>query len=252
MAAFLDVCRYIPTAGGTSDWTFAAAVTGYQSPTAAGVSNGTLYKYRAESGDLTQWEMGEGAYNTATGVLARTTVLFNNLGTTAKVSFNSVPQVAIVALAEDMVPQTRGQLPGAISNTNASAGNVGEYIESVVGSGAPVTLTTGTQTNITSISLTAGDWDTSAIFYALPAATTSITRYVASISGTSATIASSPGQFSDFTQAGTVSGGTTFNNAIPSYRWSLAGTTTIFLVALVNFSVSTCSGYGLLRARRVR
>ena len=103
MAAWLDVCRYIPTAGSTTDWTFAAAVTGYQSPTAAGVVNGRLYKYRAESGDLTQWEVGEGAYNTGTGVLARTTVLFNNLGTTAKVNFTSVPQVAVVGLKEDLI-----------------------------------------------------------------------------------------------------------------------------------------------------
>src|SRR5258706_12712474 len=102
MASYLDVCRFNPTAGGTTDWTFSSAVTGYQSPAAAGVVNGTLYKYRAESSDLSQWELGEGAYTTGTGVLARTTVLFNNLGTTAKINFTAVPQVAIVALKEDL------------------------------------------------------------------------------------------------------------------------------------------------------
>ncbi|OAF05463.1 hypothetical protein AYJ54_00730 [Bradyrhizobium centrolobii] len=103
MAAFLDVCRFTPTAGGTTDWTYSSAVTGYQSPAVAGVVNGRLYKYRAESSDLTQWEVGEGAYNTSTGVLARTTVLFNSLGTTAKISFSAAPQVAVVALKEDML-----------------------------------------------------------------------------------------------------------------------------------------------------
>lgn len=103
MAAFLDVCRYTPTAGSTTDWTYSAAVTGYQSPTAAGVVNGRLYKYRAESADLSQWEVGEGAYNTGTGVLARTTVLFNSAGTTSKINFSTVPQVAIVALKEDLI-----------------------------------------------------------------------------------------------------------------------------------------------------
>lgn len=111
MAAFLDGCRFNPTAGGTTDWTYSSAVTGYQSPAAAGVANGTLYKYRAESADLSQWELGEGAYNTSTGVLARTIVLFNSLGTgTAsgqsgagtKINFSTVPQVAVVALAEDL------------------------------------------------------------------------------------------------------------------------------------------------------
>lgn len=103
MAAWLDVCRFSPTAGGTTDWTFSAAVVGYQSPTAAGVVNGAIYRYRAESSDLSQWEIGYGAYNTATGVLARTTVLYNSAGTTAKINFTVAPQVAIVALKEDLI-----------------------------------------------------------------------------------------------------------------------------------------------------
>src|SRR4051812_45055411 len=81
MAGYLDVCRFIPTAGGTTDWTYAAAVFGYQSPALAGAVNATVYRYRAESADLSQWEIGFGAYTTGTGVLARTTVLFNSLGT---------------------------------------------------------------------------------------------------------------------------------------------------------------------------
>jgi hypothetical protein len=103
MAAFLNACRFIPTAGGTTDWTYSTAATGYQSPAAANVVNGRVYKYRAESADLSQWEIGEGAYNTGAGVLARTTVLFNSAGTTAKINFSTVPQVAVVALKEDLL-----------------------------------------------------------------------------------------------------------------------------------------------------
>lgn len=102
MVDFLDVCRFTPTAGGTTDWTYSAAASGYQSPTAAGAINGTVYRYRAESADLSQWEIGFGAYNSGTGVLARTTVLFNSLGTTAKVNFSTVPTVGVVFLAEDL------------------------------------------------------------------------------------------------------------------------------------------------------
>lgn len=102
MAAFLDVCRFLPTAGGTTDWTYSSAVTGYQSPTAAGAINGAVYRYRAESGDLTQWEVGYGAYNSGTGVFSRTTILFNSAGTFVALNFSSIPQVAIVALAEDL------------------------------------------------------------------------------------------------------------------------------------------------------
>lgn len=112
MAAWVDGCRYLPTLGGTTDWTFSSAVTGYMSPALCGIVNGRVYKYRAESADLTQWELGEGAYNTGTGVFARTTVLYNSSGTgTAsgqsgagtKINFTLVPQVAVVAMKEDML-----------------------------------------------------------------------------------------------------------------------------------------------------
>jgi hypothetical protein len=101
MAAFLNACRFNPTAGGTTDWTFSSAVNGYQSPAAANVVNGRLYKYRAESADLSQWELGQGTYSS--GVLTRTTVLFNSSGNTSKINFSTVPQVAIVALKEDLI-----------------------------------------------------------------------------------------------------------------------------------------------------
>lgn len=122
MASFLDVCRFTPTAGSTTDWTYSSPVTGYQSPTAAGVVNGSTYRYRAESLDLSQWEVGTGIYNTGTGVLTRTTVLYNSAGTGTgsgqtgagtKINFSIAPQVAIVALAEDLV--------GGWSNLYASA-----------------------------------------------------------------------------------------------------------------------------------
>lgn len=111
MASFLNVCRFNPTAGGTTDWTYSSAVTGYQSPTAAGAVNGAIYRYRAESADLSQWEVGYGAFNTGTGVLSRSTVLFNSAGTTAKISFTVAPQVSIVALAEDLT-RTHTVTPG--------------------------------------------------------------------------------------------------------------------------------------------
>ena len=114
MAAFLDVCRFTPAAGGTADWSYSAAVTGYQSPAAAGAVDGTVYRYRAESADLTLWEIGYGTYSASSGVFARTTVLFNSSGNTSKINFTSIPQVAIVALAED--------LPGlALANTFSAA-----------------------------------------------------------------------------------------------------------------------------------
>jgi hypothetical protein len=103
MAAFLDACRFTASAGGTTDWTVSAAVQGYMTPAQAGATNGRVYKYRAESADLSQWEIGEGAYTSGTTTLARTTVLFNSSGTTSKINFSAAPQVAIVAIKEDLI-----------------------------------------------------------------------------------------------------------------------------------------------------
>lgn len=109
-SALLDVCRFNPTLGGTTDWTYSSAVTGYQSPAAAGVISGAQYSYRAENAALTEWEIGRGTYSA--GVLTRTTVLFNSLGTTAKISFTVAPQVSIVLLAEDLQPNANVLING--------------------------------------------------------------------------------------------------------------------------------------------
>lgn len=101
MARFLDVARFTPTAGGTTDWTVSAAVQGYQTPAAAGAIDGQIYRYRAESADLSQWEIGYGAASSSGTVFARTTVLFNSSGTTSKISFTAAPTVGIVPLGED-------------------------------------------------------------------------------------------------------------------------------------------------------
>src|SRR5215471_18564855 len=112
MAAFLDNCRFVPTSGGTSDWTYVSTVGGCQSPSLAGATNGTKYKFLAVSTDLTQWEIAEGVYTSSTGTFPRTTVLYNSSGTGvatgqsgagAKLSFSSVPQVAIIGIKEDLL-----------------------------------------------------------------------------------------------------------------------------------------------------
>jgi hypothetical protein len=170
MAAFLDGCRFNPTLGGTTDWTFSSAVTGYQAPALAGVVNGRLYKYRAESADLSQWEMGEGAYNTSTGVLARTTVLFNSSGTgTAagqsgagtKIIFSTVPQVAIVALKEDLISVEEANSFSAAQQAQARS-NIGAAlaISSVTNSlGSDVALNSSTYADGPSTAQgTSGTW----------------------------------------------------------------------------------------------
>lgn len=111
MSSLIDRCRFTPTAGGTSDWTVSTFVVGFSSPDQAGAVNNGVYKYAAESADLSQWEIGQGTYNSTTKVLTRTTVLYNSSasgtaagqsGAGAKINFNTPPQVMLVVLAEDI------------------------------------------------------------------------------------------------------------------------------------------------------
>lgn len=129
---------------------------------------------------------------------------------------------------------------------------VGEYAETTVLVGAAVPTTTGTQTTIMNLALSAGDWDVSAILLHKPDTTTSVTRYAASLSLTNNVFDSTPGRFVDFWQPAYVSGGNTFNDVVPPCRFLLPSPATIYLVALNAFTVSTMACYGIVRARRWR
>lgn len=103
MASFLDNCVFNATSTGTVDFVVATAVAGSQTPASANAVNAAVYRYYARSSDSSQWEVGYGPYTVSGTSQARTTVLFNSSGTTAKISFSTVPIVAVVALAEDLI-----------------------------------------------------------------------------------------------------------------------------------------------------
>lgn len=137
---------------------------------------------------------------------------------------------------------------GASTNSNAPTGYVGEYISSQVVVASAVNLPNNTATNITSISLTAGDWDVYGnvrVSY-----TTTSTGCYAWISTTSAT---APDQ-------SLVSGPITLANGTIAFygicclpvRISLSATTTVYLSAVSTFTAGTSTGCGFIGARRVR
>jgi hypothetical protein len=134
---------------------------------------------------------------------------------------------------------------------NAAAGYVGEYITSTVLVGSAVSLTTATEANITSISLTAGDWDVEGCVVIAPAGGTSLGRIDAWTSSTSATLPTAPnnGGYAKLVTTFTAS-----NQALSvgRQRFNLAATTTVYLSCYTAFSASTCTAYGFISARRVR
>lgn len=151
---------------------------------------------------------------------------------------------------------TTGGIIGTAAGDDASAGSVGEFISSTVLSGSAISLSTTTAANITSISLTAGDWDVCWTLAFQTGASTSLTDVRGASSSTSATLpnvgtAVTPYTIMQFNAF--VPGVTTFafGGGLQG-RVSLSGTTTIYLVARGTFSVSTLVAYGAISARRVR
>lgn len=148
-------------------------------------------------------------------------------------------------------PSTGGII-GTTTNNNTNAGNVGEYMEAEVLSGAPVSLTTGTTANITSITLTAGDWDVTGAVVFTPAGTTTVQSLFASTNTTSATLPTAPNKGAYFGVAASFTTGQGQIANIGSRRYSVAGSTQVFLVANATFGVSTMTAFGIIHARRRR
>jgi len=162
----------------------------------------------------------------------------------------STSTLATLDLAETFTGHK--EIAGAATNSNAAAGYIGEYISSTLAIGSAVSLTTATTANVTSISLTAGDWDVSGNVGFIGAAGTLPTIEIAAIGQTSATLPTSPngGMYSREDIA--LPAASTQIIPIATGRISLASTTTVYLVAQATFSVSTLTAYGFIGARRAR
>lgn len=98
---FFDRVMFTPTAGGLGSFVVSLAVTGYRTPAQAGIPNGTVVSYVAESLDKSQWEVGQGVYTSATTTLARTTLRESSTG--SFVNFTLPPRVWIDYVASNIV-----------------------------------------------------------------------------------------------------------------------------------------------------
>lgn len=144
-------------------------------------------------------------------------------------------------------------IKGVTDASDAATGVVGEYVSSNIASGSAIGLTSAATANITSISLTAGDWDVIGHVYYTGGATTNVQRARQSISTTSATMNQTNGNFTQIAPQATIFAAGDITAVPPcAQRISLNATTTIYLVAQAIFTVSTCSAYGFIQARRAR
>jgi hypothetical protein len=150
------------------------------------------------------------------------------------------------------VTVSRGQFPGESTTGSATAGNIGEIVVSEVLVGSAVSLSNGTPANITSISLTAGDWDVCGNVCFDPNAATTWTSAQAWTSTTSAAAPTAPNKGAYAQIGAPMTTGADQFLTVGTQRISVSGTTTVYLSALAGFAVNTMVGYGYLRARRVR
>ena len=140
-------------------------------------------------------------------------------------------------------------IKGTTTNDAATALDIGEYVESLVAVGSAVSLTTATPANVTSISLTAGDWDVEGNINFTEGAAT-VTIRTGGINSTSATLPTNGSEVENGAQTVAV----TAKNSVtlPRKRFSLSGTTTVYLITTSTFSAGTVGAYGQINARRVR
>ena len=144
---------------------------------------------------------------------------------------------------------TTPNIVGTATNDNAAAGSVGECIESTVGlTNCPAT---GVYGDLTSISLTAGDWDVSCTAsFVVNGAT--ITNVLAGISATSGN--SSVGLVQGYNYAQILPPTTAYNSdvAVSLVRVPLNATTTYYLKYRSTYSAGTPQCAGHIIARRFR
>lgn len=140
-----------------------------------------------------------------------------------------------------ITPSSTAGIVGTTTNDNANAGSVGEY-QTNTASG--VALTNTVYTNVTTLSLSAGDWDVEG-FCAYGGTGTGITASVCGINTVSATNPGGPNSVTQFV-----------NSLSQQITWvtrvSLSATTTVYLGSQANYTGGSVTASGWIRARRVR
>jgi hypothetical protein len=148
--------------------------------------------------------------------------------------------------------QTQAQVrAGTTTNDNAAAGQIGEFISASVASPG-VTTSNAVALNVTTISLTAGDWDVQGQVGTIPASGTKISDISVWPSTTSAAYPATLQGGLQRTNGLTTQGGDVIVLTTGRMRLSLAATATVYLSAMVTFAGGTLSCTGFIGARRMR
>lgn len=141
---------------------------------------------------------------------------------------------------------------GTTTNDSAAAGFVGEYVESVISSTTSVPGATTVWANLTSISLTAGDWEVNGVTSLDNTNSATITSVAAAISINSGTTTTDQIDGSNQVDSATPGALAIRSLVIPGYRISISGTTTVYLKMNVAYTIATPQYRCRISARRMR
>jgi uncharacterized alpha/beta hydrolase family protein len=138
---------------------------------------------------------------------------------------------------------------GVTTNSNATAGNVGEYVESIVS--AVMASASGSYSDATTISLTAGDWDVTLQALGDPSASSAAIWEIGISKGAAGNSFTDRIVGSNMSNVNIVAANTESMN-VAEYRVSLAVTTTIRAKSLWTYAGAAPLVSGRLSARRIR
>lgn len=138
---------------------------------------------------------------------------------------------------------------GSNTNDSAASGYIGEAVRSFVSVASLVSLVNTQWKDVTSISLTAGDWDVNGIVLIAGSTTTDWEMGISTTTGNSG---AGMNEGDNSTEGPLPIAGSNMPGVIPSWRISLSTTTTVYLKAVANFASSTAQVYGRISARRMR
>lgn len=145
-----------------------------------------------------------------------------------------------------------GGIVGKTDGSNAASGIVGEIIESTVLVSSAIQLTDNNPNNVTSIALTAGDWDIWGSVHSNNDVGTLMTAFICSISTISSALPTAPNGGAYVGWQGTGIAGNNEQFPVGMRRISVSTSTNTYLTAYARFTVSACMAYGYMGARRIR
>jgi hypothetical protein len=197
----------------------------------------------------------------SSGTLTNTTGLPLTTGVTGNLPFANFP----VGVSDTAIGYWGSTTASALAVNNCSnaltyststhtfgCSTNGTYQSSIVAFGSGVALTNNVAKDVTLLSLTAGDWDCSGSVGFQPAGTTTVSGLQGFISTVSNT---SPSAFADNIGFAVLTASLTTGQVqiltVPTTRFNIGSTTTIYLGALASFGVSTMNAPGMLRCRKV-